>query len=190
MLEKDFMIYQMASLVKENIKMVLIEGVLLARFTWKSSNDLIFLGDCDTIKSWNDINGFLNGIMVMKPCCLRNWSLNLGGKMAKKNVNRAKQYNIKIDIFWKAVATVTAAVKEAPKRLRKLQKQWRKKWNKQLLQWKNLLQVWKVWHLIVRKHSMMKVFALLRTSQTGQKRVLGLERNRSSYNQEIERTRR
>ena len=79
--------------------------------------------------------------------------------------------NIKIrHLLKKAVATVTAAVKEAPKKVEKATKAVAKEVKQAASSVEELLQVWKVWHLIVRKHSMMKVFALLRTSQTGQKK--------------------
>ncbi len=66
----------------------------------------------------------------MKPGCLRELITFELEEMAKKNVNRAKQYiNIKNRHLLESHATATAAVKEAPKKAeRKPQKkQWRKK---------------------------------------------------------------
>ena len=82
--------------------------------------------------------------------------------MAKKNVNRAKQYKHQNrHLLKKAVATVTAAVKEAPKKVEKATKAVAKEVKQAASSVKEL---------IVRKHSMMKVFALLRTSQTGRRK--------------------
>ena len=81
--------------------------------------------------------------------------------MAKKNVNRAKQYKHQNrHLLKKAVATVTAAMKEAPKKVEKATKAVAKE----------VKQVASSVEEFVRKHSMMKVFALLQTSQTGQKK--------------------
>ena len=91
--------------------------------------------------------------------------------MAKKNVNRAKQYKHQNrHLLKKAVATVGAAVKEAPKKVEKAAKAAAKEVKQAASSVEEFAASLEGVALIVRKHSMMKVFALLRTSQTGQKK--------------------
>ncbi len=94
--------------------------------------------------------------------------------------------NIKIDIFWKAVATVTAAVKEAPKRLRKQQNLWRKEVKQAASSVENSLQAWKVYRAqTFYDEGIRSVADFINWTE----KVISY-RNRPAAHQESERTRR
>ncbi len=133
---------------------------------------MTILGDCDTIKKlkwhqrifeWNDSDE--------EPCCLGNWSLNLR-KNGKKNVNRAETIQAsKIDIFWKKLS-VALNMKETYKKVEKATKAVAREVKQAASSVEEFAASLEGVAWSVRKHSMMKVFALLRTTNWTEKRVV------------------